>query len=108
VKKNRPARIVAASLMALTLLTGCGGGDGGGRPTVEELSGAMQKEGNVLNAGLTADQSDCFAQALIDSDVSDATLQAVVDNDKDYKGDADDEKAMQSMSTEGLAECMAG
>ncbi|SEB98776.1 hypothetical protein SAMN04489844_1457 [Nocardioides exalbidus] len=106
--KNRPAQLIAASLMALTLLSGCGGGDGGGRPSVEELSGAMQEEGNVLNAGLTAEQSDCFAQALIDSDVSDETLQAIVDNDEDYKGNDADEEAMQSMSTDGLAECMAG
>ncbi|RYB94089.1 hypothetical protein EUA93_06840 [Nocardioides oleivorans] len=105
--KNRPAQLIAASLMALTLLTGCGG-DGGGRPSVDELSTAFQDEDNVMNLGLTETQADCVAEAFHDSDVSDETLQAIVDNDEDYEGGDDDEKALESISTDSIATCMAG
>lgn len=106
-KTTRPVQLVAASLLSLTLLTGCGG-DGGGRPSVEELSTAFQDEDNVMGLGLDEKQSDCVAEAFHDSDVSDETLQAIVDNDEDYEGNADDEDALKSISTESMTECLAG
>jgi hypothetical protein len=61
-----------------------------------------------MGLGLDEKQSDCVAEAFHDSDVSDETLQAIVDNDEDYEGNADDEDALKSISTESMTECLAG
>lgn len=105
-QKKHPVRLAVACFAALSLLTGCGGG--AERPTVEELSTSLQSDDNVMGMGLEADQADCLAEAFHESDISDETLQAIVDNDADYEGNADDEEAVKSISTDSLAECMAG
>lgn len=102
---TRLPKLVASAALVLTLATACGGG---GRPSVDELSEALQSDDNVMGIGLEADQADCVAEAFHDSDLSDDTLQAIVDQDEDYEGSDEDRDAMESISTDSMAECMAG
>ncbi len=106
-KKTHPFKAVATSVVALALLTACGGGDAE-RPTVDEISTVFQSEDNMLGMGLEADQADCVAEAFHSSDVSDETLRALVDNDTDYEGSDEDAEALTSISTDSVAECVAG
>lgn len=106
-KTKHSVKLLASSVVALTLLTGCGGG-GGGRPSVDELSTSFQGEDNVLGTTFTETQADCIAEAFEGSDVSDETLRAMVDNDQEYEGSSDDQQALTDISTSSLAECMAG
>ncbi|GAA1911683.1 hypothetical protein [Nocardioides hwasunensis] len=106
-KTTTSLKMIAAGLMALTLLTGCGGSSGG-RPSVDEISTSLQNADNPLGLTLEEKQADCIAEAFHESDISDDTLQAIVDQDKDYEPSDDDEQAVKDMSTEGMAECMAG
>lgn len=102
--KTRAPQLIASAFLVLTLATACGGG---GRPSVDELSDALQSDDNVLGTGLEKDQADCVAKAFHESDVSDDTLRALVDNDEDYEGDESDRDAFNDISTESVAECMA-
>lgn len=102
--KTRAPQLIASAFLVLTLATACGGD---GRPSVDELSDALQSDDNVLGTGLEKDQADCVAEAFHDSDVSDDTLRALVDGDEDYEGDESDRDAFNDISTESVAECMA-
>lgn len=102
---KRAPKLIASAFLVVTLATACGGG---GRPSVDELSEAFQSDDNVMGMGLEEAQADCVAEAFHESDVSDDTLRAIVDNDEDYEGDEDDEEAIKSISTDSVAECMAG
>jgi hypothetical protein len=108
VKKNRPAQLIAASLVALTLLTGCGGG-GGGRPSVEDISSTLQGADNELGMELDEEQADCFAKVFHDSDLSDDALQALVDKDDDYDPSEEDTKALTAItSSDDATKCVTG
>lgn len=105
-KKTHPIKLVAASLVALTVLTGCGGGSGGGRPTVDEISTSLQEADNPLGVELDEKTAGCIAEAFHKSDISDEGLQAIVDQDEDYEASKADEDAISSISTSGMTECM--
>src|SRR5690349_7540889 len=91
------------------LLAACGGG---GRPSADELSKALNDHSNKVAAEFTSAFSDasagtvdCIAQVLHDSKVSDGSLKAVVDGDEGYKGTRKDSHALQA-ATVGMAKCL--
>lgn len=99
---------LAAGFAVCTLLvaSACGGG----RPSVDEISEALQDGGNEMTEGMPAlDEStaDCLAELFHDSDISDDGLQALVDGDDDYE-DSDDEAAAESIDENELIECLMG
>jgi hypothetical protein len=108
VKTQHSLKLVAASMLALTLLTGCGGG-GGGRPSVGDISSTLQDGDNAVGLTLDADQADCFAKVFHDSDISDEALQAMVDQDGDYDPSEEDTKALTALtSSDDAAKCVTG
>lgn len=100
---KRVLSAAAAAAFVLTFATGCGG-DGGGRPSVDEIADGIQ--GGVLGTDVSDDVATCVAKAFRDSDLSDEALQAIADNDTDYKGSKDDAEAAQSVSSESITKCM--
>ena len=104
-KRILPA--LAAAALVLTFATGCGGDDGGGRPSVDEISDGVQDTmGDTLGDDVPKSTIDCIAKAFHDSDVSDEALRALADGDKDYDASDKDEKALQEVGTEDMAKCM--
>ena len=100
---KRVLSAAAAAAFVLTFATGCGG-DGGGRPSVEEIADGIQS--GTLGTDVSDEVATCVAKAFHDSDVSDETLQALADGDEDYKGSKDDAEAAQSVSSESITKCM--
>ena len=106
---------IVATFTLLALLTACGG-DGGGRPSEDDIAKALKDKDNAIGAAIastgggevTDDIIDCIAKALHESDVSDDALQAIVDNDEDYKGSDKDAEALQDAMTTDLAKCITG
>ncbi|WP_028644164.1 hypothetical protein [Nocardioides sp. URHA0020] len=100
---KRVLSAAASAALVLTVATGCGG-DGGGRPSVDEIADGIQ--GGALGSDVSDKVATCVAKAFHDSDLSDDALQAIVDNDKDYKGSKEDTKALSSVSSESVTKCM--
>jgi hypothetical protein len=101
-----------ASLAVLGVLTACGGGDGGGRPSEDEIADALKDTGNpageaFAGAGASEEAIDCIAKVLHDSDLSDEALEAIVEGDEDYKADEDDTKVSEDIAEEAIA-CVTG
>ncbi|MGJ9422849.1 hypothetical protein [Aeromicrobium sp. CF3.5] len=92
------------AVAALTLTSACGGG--GGRPAADEISTALQAEGNVLGTALPAEAADCVGTALEGSELSDQTLQALVDGDEDYQNSDDEDVLLGDLAAE-VSECVA-
>ncbi|GAA1727750.1 hypothetical protein [Aeromicrobium alkaliterrae] len=95
--------VAAVSLIAFT--SACGGG----RPSADDLSSAIQEQGESL--GITADVADCIAEKIEASDISDDTLNKIVDGDVDVTGAAavpeDDADALNDINDD-LAACITG
>lgn len=102
---QRIVRPLAATAAVALLATGCGGGDGG-RPSVDELSESIQS-GDMVGSDVDDKVADCLAEAFHESDLSDDALQAIVDEDEDYDPSDEDEKALESLQTEKLTECVS-
>lgn len=97
----------ALALGVLLVTAGCGSS----RPSVDEVSAALQKGGkdSVLGeagANLKEKAADCMAEALVDSKISDEALQALVDGDKKYKGSTADSKAAEAISAK-MVKCIS-
>ena len=102
---KRVLSAAAAAALVLTFATGCGG-DGGGRPSVDEVADGIQDGmGESFGGDLTDEMATCIAKAFHESDVSDDALQAIADGDKDYDASEDDTKALSSVSTESVTKC---
>ena len=99
--KNRAPKLIASAFLVLTLATACGGD---GRPSVDEISDALQDSDLLGGSELTDDQVDCLAKAYHDSDLSDDALQALVDGDEDYKGSKEDTEDIGDVS-EAAGKC---
>ncbi len=93
------------AVAALTLTSACGGG--GDRPAAEDISTALQSEGNVLGTELPAEAADCVGTALEKSKLSDETLQALVDGDQDYQN-GDDEDILLGDLAKDVSDCVTG
>ncbi len=95
--------IAAISLIAFT--SACGAG----RPSVSDLSAAIQDQGESV--GINEEAADCIAEAVEASDISDDTLNKIVDGDVDVTGVAsvpqDDADALDAI-TEELTACVTG
>ncbi|MFT4188418.1 MAG: hypothetical protein QM621_07525 [Aeromicrobium sp.] len=82
---------------------------GGGRPTADELSAAIQEDdhpvGSVIGDALTEDLADCMAKVYVDSDLSDDTLNAMLEGDEDYKGSDEEKEKLTEVSQEAGTEC---
>ena len=99
---------LAAGFAVCTLLvaSACGGG----RPSVDEISEALQDGNNELSEGMPGideETADCLAELFHDSDISDEGLQALIDGDEDYE-DADDEAAVEEIDQDEFFECVMG
>lgn len=95
-------RLLTAAVGAALLVTtaGCGGG---GRPSPDEISAALQHEARTGNDALVKDSidqkaADCMARVLYRSDLSDAALRAVVDGRKNFDASTSDQKAMRKVA----------
>ena len=99
---------VALAATVMTLAACGGGGDGGGRPSVDDISSVFQEGGDLGGEEftLTEKQADCAAEAFHSSDLSDDALTAMVEKDEDYELSDEDRTALTSVSTEGMVECM--
>ena len=90
---------IAATFALLTVLAACGGG----RPSADQIAGALKDPDHQLSA-ITNDALDeaidCVAEAFYDSDLSDEALQALVD------GDAEGEAGVVKEAVAGLADEM--
>ncbi len=75
--KTKRAGLGVALVVTIGLVAGCGG-DGGGRPSADDLSQAIQDEAGTDQ--VTSEQADCVAGVFVDSDISDEGLQKIVDN----------------------------
>ena len=96
---------MAGSALVLALVTGCGG-DGGGRPSVEELSQSIQDSDLAGGEDVDPKVADCVAEAFHESDLSDDALQAIVDQDEDYDASKEDEEAIETVTAGSLADCL--
>jgi hypothetical protein len=76
-KTRTPA--LGAALVALALLLAACGGDPEGRPSVNEISEALQEESE--GGEVSDSQADCIAKAFVDSDISDDGLREMVSGD---------------------------
>lgn len=101
---KRTLSAVAASSALLLTLSACGGDDGG-RPSVDDISESLQ-DSDMMGGEVDAKVADCVAEAFHDSDLSDEALQAIVDQDEDYEPSEDDEKAIESVQSEEMTECV--
>jgi hypothetical protein len=99
-------KLVALSAVLVLALSACGGGDGGGRPSQEDIAGALNDEsGPFASVASAASDSmiDCMAKAIHDSDLSDESLQALVDGDEDFDGTDEDRDAAQAVASDMTA-----
>lgn len=103
---KRLARPLAVAAALALFATGCGGDDGGGRPSVDEISETIQN-GDIIGSDLDASVADCIAEAFRASDLSDEALQAIVDEDEGYDPSDEDAEALSSISTDAATECVA-
>jgi hypothetical protein len=80
---------------------------GGGRPSEDELSTAMQKgvKTNDQTVKLTKKQADCAAKIFVKSDISDDALNAIAKRDDKYKESKKDRDALKKVSPD-LAKCV--
>ena len=101
---KRTLSALAASSALLLTLGACGGGDGG-RPSVDDISESLQ-DSDIMGGEVDAKVADCVAEAFHDSDLSDEALQAIVDQDEDYEPSDDDEKAIESVQSDEMTECV--
>ncbi len=92
------------AVAALTLTSACGGG--GDRPSSDEISTALQAEGNVLGTELPAEAADCVGTALEESELTDETLQALVDGDADYQNGEDEDILLGDLAKD-VSDCVA-
>ena len=102
------SRKLGAVLAAAVMTLAACGGSAGGRPSVDEISAVFQ-EGSEIGGeefSLPEDQADCVAKAYHESDISDEALNAIVEKDEDYEASEDDQKALENVSTDKIAECM--
>ena len=97
--KNYAYRAIVGTLVLLTV-TACGAG----RPDIDELATALQKPGSIIP--VTAEQADCVAQVLHDSDVSDETLTAIAENDSDYSASSDEQNTLTQAITQAQTSCV--
>jgi len=79
--QHRLTAIAAASLLTLFSLTACGGGessggDGGDRPSVEDIQGQIAKSSGDQ---VTEEQAACLAKTYYDSGLSDEAVRLLVD-----------------------------
>ncbi len=107
---KRTLACLASAALVVTFAAGCGGGsDGGGRPSVDEISSGIQDNmGDQLGGDVTDDMAKCLATAFHDSDLSDDALQAIVDGDENYDASDEDTAALSSLSTGAVTDCVAG
>ena len=98
--KKLGASVVVALLLATSAC-------GGGRPSEDDLSTAMQKGVKTDNreVKLTKKQADCAAKIFVKSDISDDALQAIADRDDKYKESKKDRDALTKVSPQ-LAKCV--
>lgn len=99
---KRLASVAVLAFLATFSLTACGGSD---RPSVEEVSAAMQKGDSSLTDEAVA---DCMAKVFVNSDISDETLQKAVEDDKLNESDIPekDKKVVESKEfSADLMEC---
>lgn len=80
---------------------------GGGRPSEDELSKAMQKgvKTDDQTVKLTEKQADCAAKIFVKSDISDDALRAIAERDEKYKESKKDRAALTKVSPD-LAKCV--
>jgi hypothetical protein len=100
-------KLVALSAVLVIALSACGGGgDGGGRPSTDEIADALKsnEEFSSMASGASDEVVDCLAQAFHDSELSDDALNALVDGDEDFDGSDEDREAVSGM-TEDLTAC---
>jgi hypothetical protein len=103
---KRVLSAAASAALLLAFATGCGG-DGGGRPSVDEVADGIQDNmGASFGGDVTDEMATCIAKAFHESDLSDDALQAIADGDKDYDASKDDTKAIESVSTESVTKCV--
>ena len=96
---------IVALFTLLAVLTACGGG---GRPSEDDIAGALKENSTFGDLSAASDEAiDCMAKALHDSDLSDDALQAIVDGDEDYKGDKDDTEAAAAIADD-FTKCITG
>ena len=100
---QRLARPFAVTAALALFATGCGGDDG--RPSVDEISQSLQDE-DLLGSDMDAKLADCIAEAFHDSDLSDEALRAIAEGDEDYDASEEDEKAVESISTGAMRDCV--
>lgn len=98
---NRLSRVASAAVFAL-VLTGCSGGSD--RPSVDEISEALQSESTGDESMTSA--ADCVAEAFHSSDLSDEAIQALVDGDDDYVLSDEDEEVMENLGSDFLIDCL--
>ena len=99
--------LLASAVLVLGFTSACGGDDGGGRPSVDEISdGVSDAMGDTLGDDVPDGAVDCIAKAFHDSDLSDDALQAIADGDEDYDASDEDEEAIKSLQTEDMVKCM--
>ena len=96
-------KLGASLAVALLLATSA---CGGGRPSADELSTAMQKGVKTDNrtVKLPKNQADCAARIFVKSDLSDEALQAIADRDETFKESKKDAAALQKI-TDDLGAC---
>lgn len=98
-------RLAAAgglAILATTTLAACGDG---GRPSVDEVSAALQKGDDAITEEKVA---DCMAKVFVDSDLSDETLRKAVEDENMTDEDVpkEDQKVVESEEfLTGLMDC---
>ena len=89
-----------ALAITVVALAGCGG-DGGGRPSVDDISKVLTDgvEFGGEDVEVPEEQADCIAKVFHDSDLSDDALNAIVEKDDDYDASDKDEEALVSLTS---------
>ncbi|KAB2805486.1 hypothetical protein ACIRN4_14930 [Pimelobacter simplex] len=91
---------LAATAAALAVtLTACGGG---GRPSQDDVAGAIKDQVGGSSSALSDKVIDCIAKKVVDSDLSDKTLNKLVDNDK---GSSDELSDVTEVITKATTSC---
>lgn len=97
--------MTAAAVSIIVVTSACGAG----RPSVDDLSASILKQGESL--GVTEESADCIAEKVHDSDISDDTLNKIVDGDIDVTGVSavpqDDADAFEAL-TDDVTTCITG
>lgn len=97
--------MTAAAVSIIVATSACGAG----RPSVDDLSASILKQGESL--GVTEESADCIAEKVHDSDISDDTLNKIVDGDIDVTGVSavpqDDADAFEAL-TDDVTTCITG